>query len=245
MANRKHNLRDDLQVAVDKHVEGVGHDAFGGIFDRHDAVIRAAFGDFGEDVSNGLLGEVVETGAKSVDGRLVRKRRLGTEIGDGHHLLQAEGAGHDFAVDGAKTFVGDRPLVFPANALEHGQFSMRRVNLLAVFELDCADLEDEPGALVEESHDLFVERVDGLAELRNSHAEWTIATGRDRPMADWPAPRRGESVLGTGVAFPPGDPERWPRLGGGGPGGFGRRNLGLARRVGRGASGRRDVGLGG
>ena len=56
MLNTEDDLRDDFQVTVHEHVERVGDDAFGGIFDGNNAVIRAIFADFAENVRNGFLG---------------------------------------------------------------------------------------------------------------------------------------------------------------------------------------------
>ena len=131
MLHRQDDLRDDLQVAVHEHVERVRDHAFGGVLDRHHAVVRAVLADLGEDIGDGLLRRVAQAGAEALDGRLVRERRLGPEIGHRQRLLQRQGAGHDFAVNRPQRVVGERPLVLPADPLQHRPFAVRRVNLLA------------------------------------------------------------------------------------------------------------------
>ena len=131
MLHLQNDLRNDFQIAVHEHVERVRDDAFGGIFHGHDAVIRAVFGDLGENVRDGFLRRVAQARTEPADGRLMRERRLRAEIRDGHGLFERERAGHDFAVNRAQLLVGHRPGVGLADALEHGAFAMRRINLLA------------------------------------------------------------------------------------------------------------------
>ena len=97
--------------------------------------------------------------------------RLGPEVGDGQGLLQRQGAGHDFAVNRPQRLVGDRPLVLPADPLQHRPLAVRRVNLLAGLALDLADGQDVLGPLVQELDDLRVELVDGLAMFGNVHSQ--------------------------------------------------------------------------
>lgn len=84
----QNDLRNHFQIAVHEHIERVRDDAFGGILDGYHAVIRAVFADLGKDVADGFQRRVKQAGAKFTDGRLVRERGLGTEIGDGHGLFQ-------------------------------------------------------------------------------------------------------------------------------------------------------------
>ena len=171
MRDRQNDLRNDFQIAVHEHVERVRDDAFGGIFHGHDAVIRAVFGDLGENVRNGFLRRIFQARTKTLDRRLMRERRLRTEIRDGHGLFERERAGHDFAVDRAQLLVGHRPAVGLADALEHGAFAMRRVNLLARRELDVADGEDVARALVEQPDNVRVQLVNRLAMFGNVQAK--------------------------------------------------------------------------
>ena len=117
LLDRQNNLRHDLQIAVHEHIERVRDDAFGGIFHRHHAVIRALFADLGEHVGDGFLRRIAQARAELPDGRLMRERRLRAEIGDGHRLFERERAGHDFAVNRAQLLVGHRPGVRLADAL--------------------------------------------------------------------------------------------------------------------------------
>jgi hypothetical protein len=57
-----------------------------------------------------------------------------------------------------------------ADALEHGAFAVRRVNLLAGLELDAADGQHVARALVEQPDDLRVQLVNRLAMFGNVHA---------------------------------------------------------------------------
>jgi hypothetical protein len=167
----QNDLRNDFQIAVHEHVERVRDDAFGGIFHGHDAVIRAVLGDLGENVRDGFLRRVAQARAEPPDRRLMRECRLRAEIRDGHGLFERERAGHDFAVDRAQLLVGHRPGVGLADALEHGAFAMRRVNLLARRELDVADGEDVARALVEQPDDVRVQLVNRLAMFGNVQAK--------------------------------------------------------------------------
>ena len=99
----------------------------------------------------------------------MRERRLRAEIRDGHGLFERERAGHDFAVNRAQLLVGHRPGVGLADALEHGAFAMRRINLLARREFDVADGEDVARALVEQPDDVRVQLVNRLAMFGNVH----------------------------------------------------------------------------
>ena len=169
--NWQNCLRNDFQIAVHEHVERVRDDALGGILHRHHAVIRALFADLGENVRNGFLRRVFQTGAEFLDGGLMRERRFRAEIRDGHGLFERKGAGHDFAVNRAELFVGDRPLILAADALEHRAFAVRRVNLLACRKLDVADGQHVAGALVEQPDDLRVQLVNRLAMFGNVQAK--------------------------------------------------------------------------
>ncbi len=51
----QNDLRNDFQVAVHEHVERVRDDAFGGIFHRHNAIVRGLLADLGKNIRDGLL----------------------------------------------------------------------------------------------------------------------------------------------------------------------------------------------
>jgi hypothetical protein len=98
MLHLQYDLGDNFQVAVDEHIERVGHDPLGGILNRHDSVIRAVLADFGKDVGDGLLVGVPQAGAEPADGRLVGEGGFRPEIRDGHRFFERQGARHDLAV---------------------------------------------------------------------------------------------------------------------------------------------------
>ena len=171
MLHRQNDLRDDLQVAIHEHVERVRDDALGGVLDGDHAIVRAVFADFGEDIGDGLLRRVEQAGAEAADGGLVGEGRLGPKIGNGEGLLERQGAGHDFAVNGPQRLVGNRPLVLPADPLQDGPFAVRRVNLLVGLALDFADGQHVLSPLVHELDDLRVELVNGLAMFGDVHSQ--------------------------------------------------------------------------
>src|ERR1019366_3205525 len=73
--------------------------------------------------------------------------------------------------------VRDRPLVLPADALEHRPLAVRRINLLAGLALNHSDGQDVPGPLIQELDDLRVELVDGLAMIGNVHSQQWLGDG--------------------------------------------------------------------
>jgi hypothetical protein len=149
----------------------VRDDALGRVLHRDHAVVRAVLADLGEDIGDGLLRRVEQAGAETADGRLVGESRLGPKIGNGQGLLKRQGAGHDLAVNGPQRLVGDRPLVLPADPLQHRPFAVRRVNLLAGLALDLTDGQDVLGPLVQEFDDLRVALVNGLAMFGDVHSQ--------------------------------------------------------------------------
>ena len=167
----QNDLRNDLQIAVHEHVERVGDHAFGGIFHRHDAIVRTVFADLGENIRDGFLRRVFQAGAEAFDRRLMRESGFRPEIRDAHRLFKRERAGHDFAVNGAELLVGHRAGIVAADAIEHGTFAMRRVDFLAGRQLDFADGEDVLRACVEQLDDLRVELVNRFAMFGETHFE--------------------------------------------------------------------------
>ena len=162
------DLGDNLQFAIHEHIEGVGDDAFGGVFHGHNAVIRAAFADFGKNIGNGLLRSIFQAGAEAADGCLMGESGFRTEIGDVHGLLQREGAGHDLAIDGLKLFAGDRAGIEAGDAVQYGALAMRRINFLAGLALDRANGEHVACAFVQKAHELLVQCINGLTMYWNA-----------------------------------------------------------------------------
>lgn len=163
VADGHDDLGDDFEVAVHKHVQRVGDDAFGGVFDGNDAVVGAAFANFGKDVGNSLLGEVLEAVSESADGGLVGEGGFRAKEGDGHRFFKREGAGHNFAVDGPQGAAGYRTLVEAVEFCEDGSFAVRRIDAAAAGQFDFPDSEHVFGALVEEADDFRVDGINGLA----------------------------------------------------------------------------------
>src|SRR5437867_11293407 len=121
---------------------------------------------------------VAQAGAEATNGGLVREGRFRTEVSNPHRFLQRQRAGHHLAIDRAQGFVGNRAFVEPPDALQHGQLAVRRVNLLARFEFDLADLQDMLGAFIQELYDLRIQPVDRLAVLRDVHADSRSSVAR-------------------------------------------------------------------
>ena len=128
VADGHDNLGDDFEVAVHEHVQRVGDDAFGGVFDGNDAVVGAAFAHFGKDVGDSFLSEVLEAVSESADGGLVGEGGFWSEKGNGHRFFKREGAGHNFAVDGSQGLAGYGALVESVEFLKDGSFAVRRID---------------------------------------------------------------------------------------------------------------------
>jgi len=169
-------LRNHLQITIHEHVKCVRDDAFGGIFDGHNAVIRAILTHLGEDVGDGFLCGVAQARTETPDRRLMRKCSLRTEISDGHGLFQGECTGHDFAINGTELVIGHRSTIEKAEPLQHGAFAVGCVDFLPNPEFHLADGEHVLGAFVEQPDDLAVQLVNGTAMLRNVH-DCTKLTG--------------------------------------------------------------------
>jgi hypothetical protein len=137
--------------------------AFGGIFHRYDAVIRAALLHLGENVRDGLLRGVFQAGAEPANGGLVREGSFRAEIGDAQGLFQCERAGHDFTINRLQLFGGHWAGIQFGHAVEHSPFAMRRVDFLAAGVFDFADGQDMAGAFAQEPHKLLVELINRLA----------------------------------------------------------------------------------
>ena len=165
VANGHDDLGDDFEVAVHEHVQGVGDDAFGGVFDGNDAVVGAASVHFGEDVGDGFLGEVLEAVSEPADGGLVGEGGFRSKEGDGHRFFEREGAGHNFAINGPQGAAGYGALVEAVEFLENGSFAVRRVNAAAAGQFDFSDSKHVFGPLVEKSDDFRVDGINGLAVL--------------------------------------------------------------------------------
>src|SRR5260221_7486221 len=80
LLHRKNDLRDDFQIAVDEHIQRVGHDTLGRILNRNNTVLRPALAHFGKDVSDSLEGEVPQTRTEPPNGGLMCERCLGSEV---------------------------------------------------------------------------------------------------------------------------------------------------------------------
>ena len=163
MADGHNDLSDDFEIAVHKHVQRVGDDAFGRVFDGNDAVVGAALAHFGEDVGDGFLGEVLKAVSKSANGGLVGEGGFRSKEGDGHRFFKREGAGHNFAVNGSQGLAGYGSLVEAVEFLKNGSFAVRRVDAAAAGQFDFSDSKHVFGALVEKFDDFRVDGINGLA----------------------------------------------------------------------------------
>ena len=158
----------------------MGHHALGGIFNRHDPVVGLLTGHLVEHIGDGPLGRVGQRGAKASQGRLMGEGRFRPEIGDGQTPLQGQSTRHDLTVDGPESFVGDRSLIVAKDLLEHGPLPVRCIDLLAVTGLDGPDLQHVAGALVEQPHDVGIQRIDGLTVFLQGHGSGHDAGTRER-----------------------------------------------------------------
>ena len=158
----------------------MGHHALGGILNGHDAIVGLLSGHLVEHIGNGPLGRIRQRGTEASQGGLMGERRLGPQISDGQAALQRKGARHDLAVNGPQTFVGNRPLIVAENLLEHGPLPMRCINLLAVTGLNGPDLQHVTRTLVEQAHDVGVQRIDGLTVFQQGHGLRHDAGTRER-----------------------------------------------------------------
>ena len=149
MLDRHDDLRDDLERAVDEQVERVGDDALGGVLDRHHAIVGPVFLHLVEDVLDGFLRRVAQARAKPANGGLMGVGGLRAEVGHGKGFFQREGARHDLAVDGPHRLLRDWPVVQLGQALEDPPLTVRRIDFLASLELDCADGQRVPRALIQ------------------------------------------------------------------------------------------------
>ena len=180
VGNLENNLRDDLQVTVHEHVQRVGHYALGGILNGHDAIVGLLSRHLVEHIGDGPLRSIGKRRTEAAQGGLMGEGRFRPEIRDGQAPLQRKGARHDLAVNGPQALVGDRPLIVAENFLEHGPLPMRCIDLLAVAGLNGPDLQHVTCALVEQTHDVGVQRIDGLTVFQQGHGFGHDAGTRER-----------------------------------------------------------------
>lgn len=166
------DLGADVEGAVGEEVEGVDGGAFGGVFDRDDPVVGLAAGDGIEDFFKAFDRSVIDAGTELINSRLVGPRAGGTEESDAKIVLQGEGGGHDFAVDGADALFREAAVrfgVFSNEALKDGFFALRRVDLQALGFFDHPDFVDQVRAVVEQAQEFGVEGVDFFAQVFEWH----------------------------------------------------------------------------
>lgn len=166
------NLGADVEGAVGEEVQGVDGSALGGVFDRDDAVVSLAAGHGIEDLFETFDGSVIDAGTELIDGGLVGPCAGGAQEGDAEIVLQGEGGGHDFAVNGTDALLGEAAIgfgVFADEALKDGFLAFRGIDLEALGFLDDADFVNEVGAVVEQAQEFGVEGVDFFAQVFEWH----------------------------------------------------------------------------
>ena len=165
LRNLEHDLRRDLEVRIDEHVEGVDHRPGRGILDGHHAVVGPAALHFAEHVLDALHRHVLGRQAELLHARHVRERGARAEVRDFERTLQGKRGGKDLAVNGPEGILGERPLVAGGQAFEDLPFPGGRMEVELLGFFDVADLDDDPGALIQQVDQLIVDLVDLLAKV--------------------------------------------------------------------------------
>src|SRR5215211_2350716 len=164
LGDRQVYLPADLQRAVHQLVQGVGHGAFHGVLDGHDAMLDLTAFDPGEDLGDRRLRLELDAGAKRTQGGLVRERRLGPEVSDLEAGLERDGGGDDLAEHGLETTPGELPIAQRCDTVENGPLSGWGVCRKAVLVLDLTYPPRQPGTSVKQTYDLLVHRVYAFAQ---------------------------------------------------------------------------------
>ena len=144
LMHAKIDLTADLQAGIEQHVERAAHCAFGGIFNRHHAVMRAPRLDCAEHVVDRALRLESGRTAESLARCSLREGALRAEVGDAERLLKRQTRRNDFAKDGGERRIGQRPGVMGGDATQHLCFAL---GAIGVALLDFANTAGEFGAL--------------------------------------------------------------------------------------------------
>ena len=143
--------------------------AFGGVFDGNASVVGASGFDFMEDVADAELGNVVDGVSEFHFRSLMRKGRFGTEECDFEGTFETERAGHDFAVDGAERGIRHGAFIKGFQFFEERLFPFGDIKGLSALPFPLPDFLDDFVAVVEQTDDLPVDRVDLHSQILNIH----------------------------------------------------------------------------
>src|SRR5829696_448297 len=153
-----------LQGAVHQLVQGVGYGPLHGVLDGHDPVLDLPALDPGEDLGDRGLGLELDARTERTHGGLVRERRLGTQVSNLEAGLEGDGRGDYLTEYGLEPAPGKLPLSKGRDPVEDGPLSGGSVSRNPSLVLDLTYPARQPGAPVEQAHDLLVHRVYLLAQ---------------------------------------------------------------------------------
>jgi len=159
------DLAADLERRSNEHVERVVDRPFRRVLDRHDAEIGVTGLHFLEDLADRSERQCAHGMAEMLEHRLLRERAFGSEECHLERLLLRQARRHDLAEQAHDLFVLERPLVALDHLTQHLRFALGPIELGGALRLllGDADLLGQPGALVQELVDTFVDAVDARA----------------------------------------------------------------------------------
>src|SRR5262249_47184896 len=112
MMNAEPGLGTYFQLRqAQKHVEGIGHPAVGGIFQGDDAEIGMAAIDLLEYGSDAADADEFDGLTEAIDGGQMAETVLRPQVSNLEHLLKGPRAAHDFAEDGLDGLFVQRPFI--------------------------------------------------------------------------------------------------------------------------------------
>jgi len=164
-------LRTDFQRGFVEHVQRVGHDAVGGVLDRHDAVVGPVPLHLAEDLGDGTA-VVVERGrAEPLQGRHLREGPRRPPVSDGHGFLEGDGGRDDLAEDRKQRVFRQRaPAVQCGQTQELVPLTLgREVARALVGHLLPAHFQRNLGALIEQGDKLGINGVYLLSQVLKAH----------------------------------------------------------------------------
>ena len=165
LMNAHIDFRADFGIGLRKNVQRMGNCPFGGIFDRHAAVVGAAVGYIVKNIIDRAFGKIRHAVSEFGNGGNVRKRAFRPEISHIERMFECECAGHDFAVNRFEGFVAHGAVIECGHFFEHDFFAFRDINSFHVVPFELADLKDRGIAFIEEFDDSGVRRVDLFAKF--------------------------------------------------------------------------------
>ena len=169
MLDGHHDLGDDFQFAVHKHVERVGNDTFGGVLHGDYTVGGSIFFHLAEDLSDGFLWHIGEAGTEAAYGGLMGVGGFRTEKGNLEALLQRDGGAHHLAVNVPKGFIRQDAVGNFADATQESLLAVGLIDGLAGGELRLTNAKDVLGAAVQQLDNLGVNLVNRAAMFLDAH----------------------------------------------------------------------------